>query len=53
LGVVLHLRSQLIDLQQEIDEKERQWRQKERKMQAEIHRLRRMLARMINHDVIE
>lgn len=51
LGVVLHLRRQVVDLQQQIEQKERQWARKEQAMQAEIHRLRRLLANMINHDV--
>lgn len=48
LEVVLNLRRQVIKLQEQIALLERQSRLREQTLQAEIHRLRRMLSRMIN-----
>ena len=44
MEVVLHLRSQLLDLQMQIEEVERQWTDREEQLLAELIELRRQLS---------
>ena len=48
IGVIIHLRSQVVDLMKQVEGMEKKFFENEQQMRAEIIRLRRMLASMIN-----